>query len=636
MKKILSALMVVFILCTGVNVNTYAATERGPESDIEKLTGYKTATVIDEGVIENYKTSVRKYASTDEAEWRKYASDYYYSQMSSSEKSLYDSLYSACFGLLVSENDAEYSDFSGTRYYRTGYVTCGADLTSTEIQAVAWIFQMSNPQFYFIGDSIFTAYNNGAKLVGLEVYSDFADGNLRSTYTNKIKTKIDNWVAQIENESGKLDKEKKAHDLIVANTEYDASSKYNQSSASVFLYGKTVCAGYAEAFELLCNAVGIKTVCVTSSTHEWNKVLLYGNWYVVDCTWDDTGYVSYMYFNISDKSIQTGNTDHDEEAFWSDYNVPKCTLDSVEEKEYDQGVTIYNGIDYSAIYNQEYYLENNADLKNAFGNDGNAAIEHFVKYGMGEGRKSSDQFDYLSYRNRYKDLRNAFGNDKRLYYLHYLNYGRFEGRSATGDCAITDGVTVYDGKDYSNIYNYSFYISNNPDIGTAFPNDDIAALAHFVNYGMLEGRQASDEFKLNSYRNRYSDLRSAFGTNWKSYYLHYNDYGKYEGRQANGDVAFVGTTVYDGVDYTEIYDYTYYVTRYPDIKAAFGDDDIATLEHFVKYGMYEMRQGKSNFDVCVYANKYEDLRNAFGTDWKSYYLHYMNYGKNEGRTGTNE
>lgn len=42
-------------------------------------------------------------------------------------------------------------------------------------------------------------------------------------------------------------------------------------------------------------------------------------------------------------------------------------------------VTQYNGVDYSSVYNCDYYLANNADVKNAFGNDDIAAFTAFCQ-----------------------------------------------------------------------------------------------------------------------------------------------------------------------------------------------------------------------------------------------------------------
>lgn len=197
------------------------------------------------------------------------------------------------------------------------------------------------------------------------------------------------------------------------------------------------------------------------------------------------------------------------------------------------------------------------------------------------------------------------------------------------------GTTVYNGVDYSAVYNYSYYIKKYPDIKKAFGSDDKAALAHFVNYGMKEGRQAKADFNVYSYAYKYADLRKVYKNNLKSYYMHYINYGKRENRVAVGTTQFKNyCTVYNGVDYSAVYDCNYYVNKYKDIKNAYNLDDTAILAHFVNYGMKEGRQGSAGFDVMSYAYKYADLRNAYKNDLKKYYMHYINYGKKEGRIAT--
>ena len=68
-------------------------------------------------------------------------------------------------------------------------------------------------------------------------------------------------------------------------------------------------------------------------------------------------------------------------------------------------------------------------MKNVFGDDDIAVLQHFVECGMHEGRQASENFNVQIYRNRYADLRAAFGNDLEKYYLHYLDNGISEGRS---------------------------------------------------------------------------------------------------------------------------------------------------------------------------------------------------------------
>lgn len=301
---------------------------------------------------------------------------------------------------------------------------------------------------------------------------------------------------------------------------------------------------------------------------------------------------------------------------------------------YLKGNTDYQGVDYKSVYNFEHYLLNNADVKKFYGYDEIAVIEHFVNYGMAEGRIANEEFNVYTYKNRYVDLREAFGNDLKKYYLHYVNNGKNEGRDASGTSELLNPLTMYDGVDYSLVYDFNYYLTNNADVKEYFGNDDIAVLNHFVNYGMLEGRRAKEEFNVYSYLNRYLDLRIAYGTELKLYYMHYILNGYEEGRDGTGDLTKVPITEYDGVDYSAVYDYSYYVTKHPDIKEAFGDNDVEVLKHFISFGISEARQAKATFNAVAYKSRYEDLQKAFGNNWKEYYMHYIRYGENEQRNAT--
>ena len=91
---------------------------------------------------------------------------------------------------------------------------------------------------------------------------------------------------------------------------------------------------------------------------------------------------------------------------------------------------VYNGIDYSLVFNPVYYCTKYADLKKAFGTDANKLFTHFCNYGMKEGRQAIGTFNVNTYKSRYIDLQKAFGNDLPSYYKHYIQYGSKEGRSA--------------------------------------------------------------------------------------------------------------------------------------------------------------------------------------------------------------
>lgn len=294
-------------------------------------------------------------------------------------------------------------------------------------------------------------------------------------------------------------------------------------------------------------------------------------------------------------------------------------------------ITTYNGIDYSAVYDYNYYLKKYSDLAKIYTNDDIGLLAHFVNCGMGEGRQAKASFDVFSYRNQYQDLRVAFGNNLKSYYMHYISNGKAEGRKATGVKSIQNPITTYNGVDYSSVYDYNFYIKKYSDLARIYTNDEVGLLAHFVNCGMAEGRQAKANFDVFSYRNQYQDLRLAFGKDLKSYYFHYMNSGKKEGRIATGVKTLQNpVTRYNGIDYSAVYDYNYYST-YGDLQSAFNGDDIALLSHFINNGMSEGRQASKNFNVQIYKNNYTDLQQAFGNNLKPYYMHYIQNGKAEGR-----
>lgn len=112
-----------------------------------------------------------------------------------------------------------------------------------------------------------------------------------------------------------LERVKAVHDWIILNTAYDYENYLKNTipavcyrATAVFENGVAVCSGYASAAEALLDALGVKVIVVSNSTHAWNMVWLDGAWYHLDVTWDDPvpdvpGRVVYTYFLISTKKI---------------------------------------------------------------------------------------------------------------------------------------------------------------------------------------------------------------------------------------------------------------------------------------------------------------------------------------------
>ena len=89
--------------------------------------------------------------------------------------------------------------------------------------------------------------------------------------------------------------------------------------------------------------------------------------------------------------------------------------------------------------------------------------------------------------------------------------------------------------------------------------------------------------------------------------------------------------IYDGVDYSPVFDPDFYYKKHSDVRKSIGNNKEVLFEHFYTYGMLEGRQAHAKFNVARYKSYYSDLRKAFGSDLPKYYKHYCQYGKEEGR-----
>lgn len=97
------------------------------------------------------------------------------------------------------------------------------------------------------------------------------------------------------------------HDWLIYNANYDYT--YTRfDAAGVLLHGTGVCDSYTCAYQMLCTAAGLKCLRVVTDdfTHAWNLVKVGGEWFHVDCTWDDPGtggHENHRYFLLTDEEM---------------------------------------------------------------------------------------------------------------------------------------------------------------------------------------------------------------------------------------------------------------------------------------------------------------------------------------------
>lgn len=99
------------------------------------------------------------------------------------------------------------------------------------------------------------------------------------------------------------EKEKYVHDELIKVVDYHEKTQMNQSAYSALVEGRSVCAGYARAFQYLLMELEIPCYYCTGYSgeeHAWDIVKLDDGYYNVDVTWDDTDPSTCDYFNKTD------------------------------------------------------------------------------------------------------------------------------------------------------------------------------------------------------------------------------------------------------------------------------------------------------------------------------------------------
>ena len=119
-----------------------------------------------------------------------------------------------------------------------------------------------------------------------------------------------NAINQGDMPSDFLGAEKWIHDYLCRKIEYtlDDNTEEDDNAIGALLNGEANCDGYADAFYLMGNLVGMEVTCQFGSNrksageidHAWNQIKINGEWYLVDLTWNDSkdGDTGYTWYNL--------------------------------------------------------------------------------------------------------------------------------------------------------------------------------------------------------------------------------------------------------------------------------------------------------------------------------------------------
>ncbi len=143
-------------------------------------------------------------------------------------------------------------------------------------------------------------------------------------------------------------------------------------------------------------------------------------------------------------------------TFWGNgINAEAALIEKPEVKKAQKEMRTSEITDYSVIFNSDYYYNMHPDLQLSVGKDTDALLEHFVEYGMKEGRAGSADFNVKAYMKNNPDLVGLLkAEDLTLYYTHFVKYGLTEGRisvyqegQAPQEGVLSSHTTYYDAKE---------------------------------------------------------------------------------------------------------------------------------------------------------------------------------------------
>lgn len=196
-------------------------------------------------------------------------------------------------------------------------------ITAEQLDSVFSALLYDNPDLFFVGRKCTLITKPFSVRCSTEYIMEKDEYERCKAELEKVCADVMSSLSEPENE---WQTELEIHDYIIENCEYKlVENDHNYSSAyGALVNGKAACEGYSKAAKLLLDMAGIENAVISgiskdekgvSGAHMWNAVKINGDYYYLDCTWDDPvnedgrDVKIYSYFNISDEMISATHSD---------------------------------------------------------------------------------------------------------------------------------------------------------------------------------------------------------------------------------------------------------------------------------------------------------------------------------------
>lgn len=172
----------------------------------------------------------------------------------------------------------------------------------------------------------------------LQAYRSGDDSSLSEINRSILDAAKDVIASEINDDMSDYEKELAIHDFITGWSRFDYSV-FGRSSTDGYTDGSdtpygvlidqsAMCHGYSSTFQLFMDMLDIECMTVfgipgsNGVEHSWNMVKLDGEWYCVDCAWDDPigGSPCHTYFNVTSDDLRRGSIHR-----WDESSVPEAS-----------------------------------------------------------------------------------------------------------------------------------------------------------------------------------------------------------------------------------------------------------------------------------------------------------------------
>ena len=272
--------------------------------DTVDLDSIKTPQVVENNPLDNIQTSDNNNVNVDYSNIT--IDKYFYNQLEEPSKTIYKALETNKENMITGTYKIEFGNtFSDILDSADGQNELG-DYYQSAIEAYTY----DNPDVFYLSPSKMYLNIETTTFGSSTTYNVFINNGSEANYftdefssESQVRSAI-NSIEQVKNtlvsrRTGNTYEDiKMVHDYLVDNIEYDTSlSKDNIYDVYGALINRVaVCEGYARSFKYILDEMGVPCVLVIGTgtnsrgeteRHAWNYVEIDGNWYAVDCTWDD-------------------------------------------------------------------------------------------------------------------------------------------------------------------------------------------------------------------------------------------------------------------------------------------------------------------------------------------------------------